>query len=162
MDSTNRVMRTLTDFAVPHLRILHRQAFSAGQVARESHVPFEAMAKVVVTSNGRGRYFMAVLPASQRLELAALERATGVKPLALASEAELGRLFPDCEPGAMPPFGGPYDMPTFADGSLGRAPEIYFQAGNHRETVAMSWAEYERLAAPVIGHFCQHHRRDAA
>jgi Ala-tRNA(Pro) deacylase len=162
MDPTNRVVQTLIDFSVPHLRILHRQALSAGQVAHESHVPFEAMAKVVVTRDARGRYFMAVLPASKRLDLAALERATGAGPLALATETELGRLFPDCEPGAMPPFGGPYDLPTFVDGSLGRAPEIYFQAGNHRETVAMSWAEYERLAAPVIGHFCQHHRRDAA
>ena len=162
MDATNRIMQTLTGFSVPHLRILHRKALTASQVALESHVASDAMAKVVVARDGRGRYLMAVLPASTRLDLAALELATGAGPLRLATESELGRLFPDCEPGAMPPFGGPYDMPTFVDGCLRQVPEIYFQPGNHRETVALSWREYVRLAEPIIGQFCQRHRRDAA
>lgn len=162
MHPTNRVMRTLIDFAVPHSTIVHREALTASEVAHVSHVAPKSMAKVVVARDGGGRYFMAVLPASTRLDLAALELATGAGPLSLATESELGRLFPDCEPGAMPPFGGPYDMPTFVDGCLRDVSEIYFQSGDHHETVALPWREYEGLAAPVVGEFCQRHRRHAA
>ena len=62
----------------------------------------------------------------------------------------------------MPPFGGPYGMPTFADECLRGEPEIYFQPGNHHEILALAFAEYERLAGPVIADLCQHHRRGAA
>ena len=162
MPPVNRVTRILDDFAVPCRRIVHQEAFTAGQVARESHVPPQAMAKVVVVRDAVGRHVMAVLPASARLDVAALELATGSSPLTLASEEELGRLFEDCEAGAFPPFGGAYDMPMLVDACLSRQPEIYFQPGNHHETVALAYAEYARLTSPTIVPLCREHRRDAA
>jgi Ala-tRNA(Pro) deacylase len=108
---------------------------------------------VVVARDDSGGYVMAVLPASMRLDLAALERACGRARLTLASEAELSALFPDCDQGAMPPFGGPYGMATFVDAGLRGAREIHFQPGTHRETAVLPFAEYERLAEPVMGRF---------
>jgi Ala-tRNA(Pro) deacylase len=162
MFATNRVMRILDDFSVPYRRVSHREAFTAGQVAQESHVPPEAMAKVIVLRDRHGRHVMAVLPASARLDVAALEAVSAASPFVLETEAELARMFPDCEAGAMPPFGGAYGLPMFVDECLSRQPEICFQPGNHHETLALPFAEYERLAVPMIGQYCLKHRRDAA
>lgn len=162
MAPVNRIMKVLDDFAVPYRRISHRDAFTASDVARESHVAKEATAKVVVVRDLEGRSLMAVLPASARLDLGALERATGWSSLRLATEREMDVMFPDCEPGAMPPFGGPYDMPTYVDACLRQSPEVYFQAGNHHETFVVPWAEYERLSGAITADICLHVRRGAA
>lgn len=162
MAPANRIMKVLDDFAVPYRRIAHRDAYTAGEVARESHVAKEATAKVVVVRDREGRPLMAVLPASARLDLGALEQATGRAALRLATEHEMDTMFPDCEPGAMPPFGGPYDMPTYVDACLRQSPEVYFQAGNHHETFVVPYAEYERLSGAVTADICIHAHRGAA
>jgi Ala-tRNA(Pro) deacylase len=68
------------------------------------------------------------------------------------------RLFPDCELGAVPPFGHLYGMPVYVDACLSQAPAIVFQAGNHHEAVRMAYPEYARLAKPLLGEFCTHER----
>jgi Ala-tRNA(Pro) deacylase len=65
-------------------------------------------------------------------------------------------LFPDCETGAMPPFGQLYGLPVWVDACFPKAGEFAFQAGNHHEVVRMQYAEYERLARPVVAEFCRH------
>jgi Ala-tRNA(Pro) deacylase len=162
METKNRVTQVLEDFSVPHLGILHREVYTASQVAQASHVAPDAMAKVVVVRDAAGGHFMAVLPASTRLDLGALESAAGSARLTLVTESELMRLFPDCEAGAIPPFGGPYGMPTFVDACLRAVPQICFQPGNHHETWVLPYGDYEKLAEPVVGLFCQRHHRDAA
>jgi Ala-tRNA(Pro) deacylase len=162
MQTSNRVMKILDDFHVPYRTVTHREAFTARDVARESHVEPAEMAKVVVARDPGGHAMMAVLPAQERLDLPALETATGALPLRLATEAELKELFPDCEPGAMPPFGGAYGMPTYVDGCLRGVREIHFQPGTHDQTVTLPFSEYERLAAPITGQLCLHVRSGAA
>jgi Ala-tRNA(Pro) deacylase len=71
-------------------------------------------------------------------------------------EEELAGLFPDCEAGAMPPFGHLYGMPVYVDACFPKAGEFAFQAGNHHEVVRMRYSEYERLARPVVADFCRH------
>ena len=70
----------------------------------------------------------------------------------------MARLFPDCEVGAMPPFGNLYGMSVYVDACLPQAKEIVFQAGNHHEVVRMAFADYERVVNPVVGEFCLHER----
>ena len=70
----------------------------------------------------------------------------------------MARLFPDCELGAIPPFGHLYGMPVYVDACFPRGGDIVFQAGNHREVVRMAYRDYERLAKPVAGEFCLHER----
>jgi prolyl-tRNA editing enzyme YbaK/EbsC (Cys-tRNA(Pro) deacylase) len=61
---------------------------------------------------------VAALPASFHVGLSQLKAAAGAQSAGLASEEEFRERFPDCETGAMPPFGNLYDMPVFADESL--------------------------------------------
>jgi Ala-tRNA(Pro) deacylase len=134
----------------------HREAFTAQGVAAASHVSGWRMAKVLVVRPDDGPPVMVVLPASCRLQTAALARLLGSRQVSLVPEAEVERLFPDCEAGAMPPFGRLYGLPVYVDACFSMSEEMVFQAGNHREAVRMSYADFEHLAGPVVGEFCRH------
>jgi Ala-tRNA(Pro) deacylase len=136
----------------------HREVFTAREVAAESHVPERQVVKVVAVAEEGGGHLMVVLPAACRLDLSALMHAARRHRLSLVREDEMGRLFPDCELGAMPPFGHLYGMPVYADACLATAPAIVFPAGSHHEVVRMTYADYARLAKPVQGEFCTHER----
>jgi Ala-tRNA(Pro) deacylase len=97
---------------------------------------------------------MAVLPAACRVDLTALRTVAGRRRLSLAAEDEFGRLFPDCELGAMPPFGNLYGLPVYIDACFSPTDDFFFQAGNHHEVVRMRYQEYERLVKPVVGELC--------
>jgi len=85
---------------------------------------------------------MAVLPASLHIDLAQLRAATGAKAIALASEPEFKSKFPDCETGAMPPFGNLYGLAVYADQSLAADKEIAFNAGSHNELIRLPFADF--------------------
>jgi len=110
------------------------------------------LAKTVIV-NIDGALAMALLPASLHVDLSQLRLAASAKNVALASEEEFKERFPDCETGAMPPFGNLYDMPVFADESLARDKEIAFNAGSHRELVRLAWEDFVRLAEPKTVRF---------
>jgi len=93
---------------------------------------------------------MAVVSASQHVDLALLKAATGAKTVELATEYEFQDKFPDCETGAMPPFGNLYGISVFADEGLARDKEIAFNAGSHRELVRLAWEDFVRLVQPKV------------
>ncbi|MBI4591526.1 MAG: YbaK/EbsC family protein [Candidatus Rokubacteria bacterium] len=158
MALNDRLQRFLDQQGIAYQTLAHRQVFTAQEVAATTHVPGRQLAKVVVVRGDGGGYLMVVLPAACRIDLTALRTVTGKRKLSLAPEGEFGRLFPDCDVGAMPPFGNLYDMPVYIDACFPRAKEIFFQAGNHREVVQLSYADYARLVAPTVGEFCLHER----
>ena len=96
------------------------------------------------------------------IDLSLLRSAAGANRVALASEEEFRERFPDCETGAMPPFGNLYDMSVFADESLARDREIAFNAGSHRELVRLAWEDFVRLVEPKIVGFAAGSSRSAA
>jgi Ala-tRNA(Pro) deacylase len=100
-----------------------------------------------------GNLVMAVLPANYHVDLQALRRAAKVNTVELASEEEFQDRFPQCETGAMPPFGNLFGMPVFADESLEKDKEIAFNAGTHRELIRMMWDDYKNLVSPTILRF---------
>jgi Ala-tRNA(Pro) deacylase len=128
----------------------HSRANTATAVAAADRIPLSEMAKVVLLRAGH-QYLMAVLPASRRLDLTQLRVATEEPDLELASESDVTQLFPDCETGAMPPFGNLFGLPVWVDDSLGREAETVFNAGNHRETVHMAFSDFARLVRPSFG-----------
>jgi Ala-tRNA(Pro) deacylase len=127
----------------------HRTAYTAQEVAAEEHVPGKMVAKTVVIKSD-DHFALAVLPASARTNFARLKAALGAKEVRLASELEFTGLFPDCEVGAMPPFGNLYGVPVYVDTSLTSDEEIVFNAGTHQDTVRMKYADFERLALPMV------------
>lgn len=100
-----------------------------------------------------GSLAMAVLPASSQVDLSRLKTVTGATNAGLASEAEFKDKFPDCQTGAMPPFGNLYDIPVLANESLTRDQEIAFNSGTHLELVRMAWDDFQRLVKPQMARF---------
>jgi Ala-tRNA(Pro) deacylase len=156
MAVNHRLQSLLVQSRVEYELLQHREAFTAQEVAQTTHVRGRQLAKVVLVRAGRDQYLMAVMPASQHVDLELLAQVSGRKHLELATEGEILRVFSDCEPGAMPPFGNLYDLPIFLDACLAREEHITFQAGNHHEVVRMPFADYERLAGTFAKVACLH------
>ena len=97
-----------------------------------------------------GKQAMAVVPASFHVDLRLLKKVTGANSVELALEEEFKGLFPECETGAMPPFGNLYGMDVYADERLAKDKEIAFNAGSHRELIRLAWEDFNRLAKPQM------------
>lgn len=130
----------------------HLPQYTAQEVAAANHVPGRMLAKVVIVRVGP-RFVMTVTPAPRVVDVDKLKQLFGTEDVRLAEEHEMPQLFPDCELGAEPPFGNLYDMETLIDRQLTLQDEIVFQSGTHRETLRISYADYERLAQPRVAEF---------
>jgi Ala-tRNA(Pro) deacylase len=97
-----------------------------------------------------GRMAMAVLPAPQKIDFALLKAGVGATRVELAGEREFMDMFPDCEVGAMPPFGNLYGMEVYVAESLARDEEIAFNAGSHIELIKLSYKDFARLVGPKV------------
>jgi Ala-tRNA(Pro) deacylase len=144
----------LREANVPYTVIPHRPAFTAQEEARAAHVPGRGWAKVVVCLVN-GEPVEAVVPATLNVNLERLLDLAGGNQIRLAAEDELRRLFPACEPGAMPPFGPLYGQSVFVDVHLASEPEIVFNAGSHTEAIAMRWADFSKSVRPIVGAFAE-------
>lgn len=146
-------LQTLKNFLdrenVRYMVISHSLAYTAAEIAALAHIPGKQLAKTVIVKID-GALAMAVVTASQHVDLLHLKAATFAKSVELATENEFKERFPDCEVGAMPPFGNLYGMPVFADESLSRDKEIAFNAGSHRELVRIAWGDFARLVEPTV------------
>jgi Ala-tRNA(Pro) deacylase len=132
----------------------HPRAFTAAEEAAVTAVPKANWAKVV-TCFADGEPVQAVVPASCHVDLAQLARVTGKKNTRLASEDELDWLYPDCEPGAMPPLGPLYRQLVFVDAMLAAEDEIVFNAGSYGDAISMRFADYAAITHPVIASFAR-------
>jgi len=133
---------------VKYVTIGHSPAFTAQEVAASAHIPGRELAKTVIVKVD-GELAMVVLPASDNIRLDKLRQKLGTKDVELAREDEFKTAFPDCETGAMPPFGNLYGMKVFVDQVLREDEEIAFNAGSHDELIRLSYSEYERLVHPA-------------
>src|SRR5262249_488627 len=114
--------------------------------------PGKEMAKTVVVRLD-GRMAMAVLPANQKVALSELREAAGGAKASFVTEDEFKDLFPDCETGAMPPFGNLYGMDVYVATPLAADEEIAFNAGSHTELIKMPFQDFERLVHPKVANF---------
>lgn len=138
----------LDNYNVPYVVISHSVAYTAQGIAALAHIPGKELAKTVIIKLDN-ELAMAVLPASYLVDTVML-RATGARTVEIATEREFKDRFPDCEVGAMPPFGNLYGMRVFVDTSLTKDKEIAFNAGSHRELVRMAFQDFVRLVEPKI------------
>lgn len=151
MSMSARLKSFLDENHVQYTLMSHSPAYTAQASAATLHIPGKELAKTVVLRSGE-KTVLAVLPASYHVNMKRLSALAGGS-LRLASEQEFAGLFPDCEPGAMPPFGNLYSLPTFVDESLAADEEIVFNAGTHRDAIRMTYADFVRLAKPGAGGF---------
>ena len=145
----SKLREFLDQHNIKYMVISHSVAYTAQGVAALTHTPGRELAKTVMLEVD-GRLVMSVVPASNRVDLLKLKRHLRAESVELASEADFRDRFPDCELGAMPPFGNLYGMDVFADQSLALDKEIAFNAGSHRELVRMSFSDFRDLVAPTV------------
>ncbi len=149
-------VRKLKEFldreGVKYVSIVHSPAYTAQEVAASAHITGKEMAKTVIVELD-GQMAMAVLPANRKIVLQDLREITGSDQVKFASEEEFRQNFPDCETGAMPPFGNLYGMEVFMAESLGGNEELAFNAGSHTEIIRIPFADFERLVQPKIVSF---------
>ena len=152
---STRIRDYLDSNRASYQMLSHPQAFEATSVAHTLHVSEGQFAKAVILRTDDGHRVMAVLPASQRLNVHELKDALGVKHLEMVAERELATLCGDCELGAFPPFGELYGMDVWVDRNLARSEEIIFNAGTHTVALRMKYSVFARLAHPHSAKFAE-------
>jgi Ala-tRNA(Pro) deacylase len=140
---------------------VHRPASSATRLARSVHVPGRSVAKTVLVKV-RGAYVLTVLPATSRVDLDRLGDSLALDPgeVQLATGEEIERIFHDCEPGTIPPFGRLYQLRTVVDLSLIDAGVLVFRTNNRHLGIRMQFRDYESLEEPIRVDFAQPIRSD--
>jgi Ala-tRNA(Pro) deacylase len=154
---SKKLKQFLDDNKIEYITITHSEAYTAQQVAAYSHTPGKEMAKTVVVKLD-DKLALAVLPASYQIDFKLLKKTSRAKKASLVPEDDFRNLFPDCEIGAMPPFGNLYDMDVYSTESLSEDEEIAFNAGTHTELIRMSYKDFERLVKPKTIRFSQRKR----
>ena len=155
--ASERLKKFLDDNGVKYEMLRHGEAYTAQEIAAAMHVRGRNLVKVVILKTEKG-YIMVALAADRVVDIAALRADLGFRFAALATESEFKMIFPDCEAGAMPPFGNLYGVPVFADRKLAEDRYIVFQAGTHYEAIRMSYRDFERLVRP---HYLEASRKAA-
>ena len=134
---------------VKYVTLRHSPAFTAQEIAASAHVPGQELAKTVIVRLD-GELAMVVLPATDQIDLDRLAEVSGSDRVELADEEDFEERFPDCETGAMPPFGNLYDMDVYVAEHLAEDDEIAFNAGTHTELIRMSFDDFRKLASPKV------------
>ena len=147
-----RLKSYLDKKGVDYQVLYHQRVYTAQEVAAAQHVPGGELAKVVMVKVD-GHLVVMVLPASSMVDMDKLKNLFPAKGVGLAREEEFQGLFPDCEIGAMPPFGNLYELEVYVDTALAEQPHIVFQAGSHVETIRMAYQDFATLVQPKIVDF---------
>ncbi|MCK4233361.1 YbaK/EbsC family protein [candidate division WOR-3 bacterium] len=149
-------VKKLKDFldsqGIKYVTISHSQAYTAQEIASSAHIPGKELAKTVMIKID-GKMAMAVLPASYKVDFDLLKKTIEASKVELASEKEFQDIFPECDVGAMPPFGNLYGMEVFAAESLSEDKEITFNAGSHTELIRLAYKDFEKLVKPKVVKF---------
>ncbi len=153
MTMSARLKSHLDTAHVSYSPVVHVPTSGSQYAAMVLHVPGKNVAKTVVLRTGK-KNLLAILPASYHVNLTKLGTIVG-SPVGLLDEKEFTKLFPDCEAGAVPPFGELYNLPVYMDEALAEDPEIIFSAGTHSDGIRMSNTDFVRLAKPRVCSFSE-------
>ncbi len=152
MTTLERCLEFLNRSRVWYSHTRHPLAFTAFEVAVAEHLSPHKLAKTVVYAGTQG-YGLAVLPADCLIDMETLSGFLNDPSIRLASEQELGQLFPECELGAMPPLGNLFHIPVIVDTSIAEQEFIAFNAGTHLDVIHMSYGDFARIVDPAVGKF---------
>lgn len=144
-----RLHALLEHHDVPYVVTTHEYAVTAQQVAGMEGISGYDVAKPVLVSVG-GELAMVVIPGAEMLDLERLGEVLGHNEVRLATEDEFVEVFDDCEPGAEPPFGMLYGIPTFMDQDLRARRRLVCRDGSHTQTIELATADYIDLVDPEI------------
>lgn len=149
MSVLKRLKEYLDEKQIKYVKISHSPAFTAQEIAASSHISGNELAKTVIVKVNDG-FAMAVLPATRKIDFESLKKVMNNKNIRLANEDEFKDIFPDCEVGAMPPFGNLYKLPVYASKALAEHNEIAFNAGTHTDIIKIKYSDFEKLVKPIL------------
>lgn len=161
MPIMRKLQEALDEAKVPYEVYNHPLAYTAQEIAARQHFSGKEMAKVVMLKVD-GNLVMAVVTGSQKVSLNAVRLSLGASQVRLATEDEFTSRFPGCEIGAMPPFGNLFGLATYVDPALEKDESIYFNAGNHTQTVHLRYKDFARLVKPKVILIAEEKRKKAA
>jgi len=148
--------RSLDEFLakarIPYTTFCHPPAYTAMHAAAVSHIPGRSWAKTVVCF-ADVEPILAVVPAHYTVDFEQLKVLSGAQALRLAAAHEICQMYPDCEEGAMTPFGPLNLQRVFVDESFVGDPEMVFAAGTHTDCIRMHYGDFVDLARPIVGRF---------
>jgi Ala-tRNA(Pro) deacylase len=147
-----RIHGYLEKHHIAYQRIPHEPTFTAQHTAQAAHIKGRRLAKSVIVTI-EGELAMLVLHADERVSLSRLKESLGARSVEFAHEEEFAQRFPDCEPGALPPFGELYGMPVYVSRSLAEQQEMICSAGSHTDLIKLPYEDYVKLACPRRGDF---------
>ena len=153
MTIPRRLKEHLDRAHVSYETVFHTPTHSSDHTAATLHIPGIEMAKAVVLRAG-DKALLAVLPASYHVNLRKLAAVVGAS-VRLVNKEECEKLFPDCEPDAVPPFGELYGLSVYLEQALADDLEIVFSAGTLCNAVRMGNLDFVRLAKPRICSFAE-------
>jgi Ala-tRNA(Pro) deacylase len=151
----DNLKKYLDEQGVKYVTIRHSPAYTAQEIAASAHIPGQNVAKTVMVKLD-GRLAMVVLPAADRVIFDLLAQATGARRAELAREPEFADLFPECERGAMPPFGHLAKLDVYVADDLAEDEDIAFNACSFTELIKMAYADFTRLVHPKVLHLSAH------
>lgn len=139
----------------------HPLAYTAQEIAQRQHFSGDQMAKVVMLQVD-GQLVMAVITGNQKIHLPTVCESLAARDARLATEDEFTSRFPECEIGAMPPFGNLFDLPVYVDPQVAEDESIYLNAGNHAQTVRIRYKDFVRVVEPRVVRLTETTRKRAA
>jgi len=149
MPILRKVKELLDKAKIPYEVYNHPLAYTAQEIAAKQHISGNELAKVVMIEADE-QLVMAVVRANDKINLHMVEEGLNVRHARLATEDEFIARFPECEIGAMPPFGNLFGMKVYVDPALAKDEHIYFNAGNHVQTVCVQYKDFARLVQPQV------------
>lgn len=144
-----RLKELLEREQIPFTSIPHEETYTAQETAQAAHVPGFELAKTVMIELD-GKMAMVVVPATRKVVLQDLREETHAARARFAEEKAFQAYFPDCETGAMPPFGNLYGVDVYVESGLTADRDIAFNAGTHKEVIRMAYADFDRLVHPKV------------
>jgi len=149
MPILKRLKALLDEAKVPYEVYNHALAYTAQEIAAKQHFSGNEMAKVVMLEVD-DNLVMGVVRGNDKINLNEVRDSLGARHVRLATEDEFIARFPECEIGAMPPFGNLFGIKVYVDPALAQDEYIYFNAGNHVQTVHMKYKDFARLVQPEV------------
>ena len=143
------VSEFLANKGVEFEAVPHADTYDAQRMAQTLHVSGDEVAKTVLLRTATNNFALAVLPASQDVDFKKAAEALG-EGVALATEFDISQSFPDCELGAIPPFGSEYGLRTLVDVSLAEDEQIFFEGNTHHEAFRIGFEDFRSIEQPLV------------
>jgi Ala-tRNA(Pro) deacylase len=146
-----RVESLLKQHGVDFGVLRHQPVFTSEQAAAVRGVALSTGAKALICKVD-DRFVMFVIPGDRKLDSKRVRQALGIHALRFATPDELGELT-GLPPGAVPPFGSLFGLPTHCDARLAENERINFNAGDHSISVSLRFTDYLQVENPSLASF---------